>query len=133
MANRCTHASRCSTIRQPDSPRCSSVHCSAKSSRTCPKQRLYPARYTSATPAPAAVVVVVVTIGTVEFRFRYLTVSSRMSAFSNLFALDMSMPDCTDKNDNNYYPFTRVGPGVDQTFPREGSIFKGGSNLLIRP
>lgn len=80
--SRCTHASRCSTIRRPDCCRRSSDHCSANNSWTWPMHCRYPARYTSGPHDD----------GGVAFRFRYLTVISKISAFSSLFTRDKSCP-----------------------------------------
>jgi len=82
------HDSKCSIILWPETCRRSAVHCSASSSWTCPMHLLYPAAYTSGPGdgddgAEA-----------VEFRFRYLTVISRISAFSSLFTLERSCPPC---------------------------------------
>jgi len=80
------HDSKCSIILWPDISLSSSVHCSVNSSWTCPMHRLYPAAYTSGPGGGGA--------EAVDFRFRYLTVISKISAFSSLFTLERSCPAC---------------------------------------
>lgn len=100
--NRCTHTSKCSIIRRPDWCRWSSVHCSAKRSWTCSMHCRYPARYKSVRDG-----------GTAAFRFRYLTVISRMSAFSSLFTLDKSCPAYSKQYTNEYVYLVPVQNHVD--------------------
>jgi len=83
------HDSKCSIILWPDISRRSSVHCSASSSWTCPMHRLYPAAYASGPGGGGGD-----GAEAVDFRFRYLTVISRISAFSSLFTLERSCPAC---------------------------------------
>lgn len=82
------HDSRCRIILWPDVCRRSSVHCSANSSWTCPMHRLYPAAYISGASGGGD------GAEAVEFRFRYLTVISRISAFSSLLTRERSWPAC---------------------------------------